>query len=74
MIHNSANGAILVTTAGISEPARKFADGKGIELVDGDALLSFLREADLSEDLLPDDLVSLGRSAWPQRLADSPCV
>jgi restriction endonuclease Mrr len=58
MIHNSANGAILVTTAGISEPARKFADGKGIELVDGDALLSFLREADLSEDLLPDDLVS----------------
>ena len=58
MIHNSANGAILVTTAGISEPARKFADGKGIELVDGDALLSFLREADLSEDLLPDDLIS----------------
>jgi len=58
MIHNSANGAILVTTAGISEPARQFANGKGIELIDGDALLSFVREADLSEDLLPDDLVS----------------
>jgi len=56
--HHNADGAILVTTGRISQPARSFARGKNITLIDGEALLSLLKEADLSEDMIPDELAA----------------
>jgi len=41
------NGAVMVTTGTISRGARQFAKGKNINLVDGDKLLSLLKEANI---------------------------
>lgn|GEM_PF-3306528 len=44
MLHVGAQGAFLVTTGGISEPARRFAAGKPIKLFDGRYLLRWLHQ------------------------------
>jgi restriction system protein len=56
MVHHSANGAIMVTTGSISKPAREFARGKRIDLVDGDMLLTLIRQADIPHSQLPSDV------------------
>jgi hypothetical protein len=56
-LHQKANGAILVTTGGVTRPARKFAEGKNIEFIDGRALLALLAKANVVADLVPDSFV-----------------
>jgi restriction system protein len=65
--HHGAQAGILVTTGKISTPARRFASGKPLTLVDGKALLSLLDAARLTEDVVPDEFV-LRRGSPPQVL------
>ncbi len=55
MLHVGAQGAFLVTTGGISEPARRFAAGKPIKLFDGRYLLRWLHqhEGEIRSDPTP---------------------
>jgi ssDNA-binding Zn-finger/Zn-ribbon topoisomerase 1 len=55
--HLKANGAILVTTGRISDPAKKFAQDKNIEMYDGETLLSCIAQANLTASLIPDRFV-----------------
>jgi hypothetical protein len=45
IVTERASGGILVTTSSFSEPARQFAQGTGIHLIDGGALSRLMREA-----------------------------
>lgn len=52
MLHQQAQGAFLVTTGRISEPARSFAAGKPLRLFDGQYLLRWIskHEGDIADD------------------------
>jgi Restriction endonuclease len=68
MIHNGAVHGILITTGRISNPAKDFASGKQMTLIDGSALLALIEEVRLSAADVPDDFVSPVRV--PAALAD----
>jgi restriction system protein len=53
MVHNRVDEAYLVTTGTISLPARQWANGKAIHLVDGNELVTWL-DSFRQNDLLPD--------------------
>lgn len=54
MIHEAADGGILVTTGGVSPSAREWAKGKPIEIIELQKLLNILREAYPDEKVLPE--------------------
>lgn len=61
--HLGAQSGILVTTGNISAPARAFAEGKPLSLLDGKELLKLIETANLTEDVVPDDFVA--PREWP---------
>jgi len=64
-MHFKANGAILVTTGRISESARKFAHGKNIILYDGEGLLTLIKKANITTNLIPDRFVAKNGQLLP---------
>lgn len=61
--HLGAQSGILVTTGNISAPARAFAKGKPLSLVDGKELVKLIETANLTEDVVPDEFVA--PREWP---------
>jgi len=53
MIHETADRAILVTSASFTDAARAFAANKPIELIDGKALARLIREAHVAAETPP---------------------
>jgi len=61
--HLGAQSGVLVTTGNISVPARLFAEGKPLSLVDGKELLRLIESVNLTEETVPDDFVA--PREWP---------
>ena len=57
--HFGVEGGILLTTGRISGPAKVFAKGKTIELIDGEKLISLANRAEILPEELPIEIDGL---------------